>query len=210
MNQQQPWYYSWPVIIIAFILFWPLGIVLLIMKGKSSKQSIFVGSSDKKFYIVIGVILILLGLTNIKDSALVGLFMIIGGIALILYAEQMAKRANRNKKYIDMIVNQRITSLDTIASTNNISYDNVQKEIRQLITLGVLKDAQIDEMHHSITLAQPSVSQSPVQGIQQKNPDDSAAAGTVVVTCPGCGAKVSVRAGQTISCEYCDTPITGK
>lgn len=211
MNQQSPWYFSWPVIIIAFIIFWPLGIVLLVLKSKSSKQSIFVGSSDKKFYIIIGVVLIFLGLGTISGSPLVGLFMLIGGIALIIYAGQMAKRANRNKQYIDMIVNQRITSLDTIASVNNISYENVLKEVRQLISLGVLKGAQIDEVRHMIMVAQPVRPQmTPPQYQQGYAQNIPQAPQFVTVACPGCGAKMSVQRGMTVSCEYCDTPVSAR
>lgn len=201
MKQQTPWYYSWPAIIVAFIFFWPLGIILLIMKNKSSKNSIFVGSSNKKIYIILGVVLIIIGLSGFGTSISMGLFMILGGVALILYAGQMAKRANRNKQYIDMIVNQNIISLDTIASKNNISYDTVLKEVKQLITLGVLKGAKIDEIRHTITMIQ-SV-KTPI-GTQ-----DSQAPKYITVTCPGCGAKMSIQQGTTISCEYCDTPITG-
>lgn len=212
MKQQQPWYYSWPVIIIAFILFWPVGIALLVMKSRSSKQSVFVGSSDKKFYIIIGVVLVLMGIGTMGKSPVTGLFMIIGGIALIVYAGQMAKRAKRNKQYIDMIVNQQITSLDKIASVNNISYENVLKEVKQLISLGVLKGAQIDEMRHTIMVAQPERPQMAPPQYQQgyAQNDIPQAPQFVTVACPGCGAKMSVQRGTTVSCEYCDTPVSGR
>jgi len=217
MYNQQPWYYSWPVIILAFIFFWPVGILLIFLKSKnSSKQSVFVGSTNKKRYIIIGAILILGGLSTIGESALFGLFMLVGGIILILYAGKMAKRGVRNRKYIDMIVNQRETSIEKIASVCNVRYDIAVKELNQLQMLGVLKNAIINEGTRTIEMPQaPQISQTMQQfqgGFDVFNTfvqaDNNVPVETVVVACPGCGAKVTLQKGSTATCEYCDTPIS--
>ena len=153
MNKNIPWYYSTVAIVLAFIFFWPLGIVLLILRNSSNKQSVFLGSTDKKKYIIAGVVIILIGISMFSSkSFFMGFFMIIGGIALIVYAEKLKRKALRNRQYIDLIVNQGQTSLDSIANMCNINYDLVVKELKSLTSLGVLKNAVIDENYRTITI----------------------------------------------------------
>ena len=63
-NNVTPWYYSWPVIIIAFIVFWPVGLALLILRNTGNKHSVFLGSTDKRKYIIAGVVLIVLAIVS--------------------------------------------------------------------------------------------------------------------------------------------------
>ena len=218
MNKNLPWYYSTVAIVLAFLFFWPLGIVLLILRNSSNKQSVFLGSTDKKKYIIAGVILILIGISLFSSkSFFMGFFMIIGGIALIVYAEKLKRKALRNRQYIDLIVNQGQTSLDSIANMCNINYDLVVKELRSLTSLGVLKNAVIDENYRTIT-----VQNQPAQALPQNwagvvPGETDSFAGTasqsteeVMCVCPGCGAKVALRKGAAINCEYCDMPIVAK
>ena len=104
-NTSYPWYLTWPVIIIAFLFFWPAAIVLIYLRTKNSKGGAFAAASNKKIYIVLGVILILMGIGSFDGSVLMALFLIAGGVAMIYYANTLAKKASRNKSYIDMIVN---------------------------------------------------------------------------------------------------------
>lgn len=215
-TNSRPWYYSTWIIVLAFLFFWPLGVVLLILRSAGSKQSVFLGSTDKKKYIIGGACLILLGMMWISSGSTgMGLFMIVGGIVVIAYADKSKRRAIRNRQYIDLIVNQGQTSLDNIANMCNINYDLVVKELRTLITLGVLKNAVLDEMTRTITI-QRVAPQIPQQNLQQTlsglvdgvvGTQASESAQMVACTCPGCGAKVAIRKGTTQVCDYCDSPI---
>lgn len=212
-----PWYCSVWAIILAFLIFWPLGIVLLILRSTGNKQSVFLGSTDKKKYVIAGAVLILLGLFRISNSTGMGIFMIAGGIALIAYADKAKRRAVRNRQYIDVIVNQGQTSLDNIASICNINYDTVVKELKSLVTLGVLKNAEINETNRTIAIHK-GVQQSSQTELQQavSSVIDSVTGGSqqdakmVACVCPGCGAKVVIPQGSTQTCEYCDSPIIAK
>lgn len=212
-NNVTPWYYSWPVIIIAFIVFWPVGLILLILRNTGNKQSVFLGSTDKKKYVIAGIVLIVLAITSFsKSNGTMGVIYLAGGIALIAYANVLVRKSQRNRQYIDLIVNNNETSLDKIASVCNVQYDTAVKELKSLITFNVLKNATINEADRTITMVQ----QQPQQQTVTQFVNDVAAgftgaseqAAPVSCTCPGCGAKVVVRPGQTVVCEYCDTPIT--
>lgn len=208
-NQVQPWYYSWVTIIIALLFFWPIGIALIIMRSTSSKSSVFMGSTNKTKYYIGGGILILLGMSLFSSSKFMGFFMIVGGIALIYYAGKLTKRAERNRKYIEYIVNQDETSLDKIANMCNIQYDTVVKEISQLIKLGVLKNATIDESYRTISIvkaAAPTASRA-LESFAEAFAEP-ASSEVVVVKCPGCGAKLTLQRGTTVNCDYCDCPVS--
>lgn len=215
MNQTSyPWYLTWPVIILAFIFFWPAAIVLIYLRTKSSKGGMFAAASNKKIYIVLGVILILLGLTRFDNSVFVALFMIIGGGAMIYYANTLAKKASRNKSYIDMIVNQGETSIDKMASTLNVKYDVALKELQTMQSLGVLKGATIDAQTHSISVTQMKNTVGQISGavnnitntLTNAASNDAAGGngGMVQTACPGCGAKYTGMKGTSCTCDYCD------
>lgn len=212
-NNVTPWYYSWPVIIIAFIVFWPVGLALLILRNTGRKQSVFLGSTDKKKYVIAGVVLIVLAIGSFSSSnGTMGVIYLAGGIALIAYANVLVRKAQRNRQYIDLIVNNNETSLDKIASVCNVQYDTAVKELKNLITFNVLKNATIDEVNRTITIVknepQPQPVSQFVNDVTAGFTGASEQAAPVSCVCPGCGAKVVVRPGQTVVCEYCDTPIT--
>jgi len=216
MNNNYPWYLSWPAIIVAFLIFWPVAIVLIYLRTKNTKSGAFVAASNKKLYIVLGVILALMGISSLDGSVVMGLFMIAGGLAMIYYANTLAKKASRNKSYIDLIVNQDETSIDKIASTLNVKYDVALKELQTMQTLGILKGATIDTQTHSIVVNKTNKAVGEISGMVNAVTDailgasstDAAESKQVVVSaCPGCGAKYSGQQGSTITCDYCDATV---
>lgn len=225
MNNQRPWYLSWGVIILAFLCFWPAGIALLIMRNhnanKVSRQSLF-SNMNKKKYITIGVILIVIGLMTISDSALMGLFLMVGGIALIVYSEKLVKDAARRKKYMDLIINNQVYSLEKIASICNVQYSIVLKELNQLISFGVLKGAYIDESKRQVVLPNTlntagniTMTQTLENGFVSMTQTIGGATPVqqpkmVAAVCPGCGAKMSIPEGTVVECEYCAATVSAQ
>lgn len=211
-NYDMPWYYSWPVIIFAFIFFWPVGIALVVMRNSANKKTMFSGSSHGVIYIVMGVILILAGIGGLSDNILLALFFIVGGIALIYYSKQVKKKSMRYKQYIELIVNREETSLDKIASVCNIQYDVMLKDLQLMINKDVLEGAILDQNSRTISIrkAAPMRPASYATAPQMDSAYTTAPAQQVEVTCvcPGCGAKNIVIKGSTINCEYCDSPIS--
>ena len=188
------------------------------MRNTGNKHSVFLGSTDKRKYIIAGVVLIVLAIVSFSNhSGTMGVLYLAGGIALIAYANVLVRKSQRNRMYIDLIVNNNETSLDKIASMCNVQYDTVVKELKSLITFNVLKNASIDEMNRTITINRVQPQPQPQQQISQFVNDVTAGFTSAVAaeqmapvscSCSGCGAKVVVQPGQTVICEYCDTPIT--
>lgn len=207
-NNIRPWYQSWWVIIIALLFCWPIGIGLIIFRNSQGKQSVFMGTTDKKKYILGGIALIFVGICGFGGSAFWGLFTIAGGAALIFYADRLQKKAQRNRQYIELIVNRDETSLDKIASVCNVQYDIMLKELQTLINRNILKGAILDTNGRNITVRR----EVPVRSAMPNTPviEVVEAPVNVNVVCPGCGAKHVIKKGETIYCDYCDTPITAK
>ena len=132
--------------------------------------------------------------------------MIIGGIFLVYYSTRIAKAAARNRDYINMIVNRDIDDVATIADACGVTVEKAEKEIQQLINIGVLKNTTLDTMSHVVTMIRPQFEQ-----LQDYNDYNSAGSGEMVtVSCPGCGAKMTLRRGASATCDYCDAPIVAR
>ena len=212
-NTSYPWYLKWPAIIVAFFVFWPVAIFLIYLRTKNSKGDIFTATSNKKIYIILGAILMLMGITNLGSSTLVAIFMIVGGAAIIYYANTLAKKASRNRTYIDLIVNQGETSIDKMASMLNVKSDVVIKELQMMQTLGILKGANLNTQTHMISIDKAKNTVSEISGVVNSltdtilNASSTDATNVTQKACPGCGAKYTGKAGQVITCDYCDAEI---
>ena len=199
------WYFSTWAIIVAFIVFWPAGLALLILKNTKNKNAMFIGTTDKRKYMLGGAALVLIGIATISDHTLWGLLLIIGGAAMLYYSKTLVDKAARNRKYIDLIVNQHEGSIDNIAGVCSIPYDKCIKELKYLQTVGVLSNVSIDEANRVVNLIQ---TQPVIERSQSILSQFAQAPEEVTCTCPGCGAKVIVPKGASVTCEYCDSPIT--
>ena len=214
-KQSYPWYLSWPVIIVVFYFFWPAALVLIYLRTQSSKQGAFAAASNKTVYMILGGLLILFGLLNFSRSTGMALFMIAGGAAMLYYSNTIAKKAARNKQYIDLLANQGETSIDKIASTLNVKYDVALKEIKAMKTLGILKGATIDEQARSVSIANLQNAAGDISNMVSSVTDAitgaastagaSGAPEIVEGACPGCGAKHTGAKGTTVTCSYCDS-----
>lgn len=211
---------KWGWIIFWLIIFWPVGLFLVIKKLATDKSALMSGKTTGLS--VIGWILIawssLLLITVVSspsdfksDGALV-FFMVLlplaGGIALLRKASKIKKLAARYKTYIDIVVNRNVKSIDNIASATGLSYDAATKDLQDMINIGYLKDAYIHQGNREIILKHQKptpVAYAQMKVVKQAAPQ--AAPQTKAARCPGCGANNVVAVGRVSECEYCGTPI---
>lgn len=206
--------YSWPVIILALCIFWPVGLFLLIKRV----------SIDKKVALTVGKLLGGLGIASYAIAAL-GLVVSIGegfdstDITMILFFgiagfvfQRVAKKIKTDeenvKQYLTIIVNGNVRQLDSIAATTGRSYAVVKADIQKMIKKGYLKNAYINENTREVVL--PTGAPSSSENSDFTNANQSASAPTQpqvkVVVCPCCGANNTIY-GTTGECEYCGSPI---
>lgn len=200
MNITQKWYHQTFVIVIAFIVFWPVGIYFLVSRNNATKRGMFVGGLSFVQSAVIAVILFIVAFAGIFDlgdtdiSLGFSLAYIAGGIALLYYGKSNEKKIARYKQYVNFIVNNNVTSIDAIASATGITYERCRSELDTLITKEVFKNATINDQAHSI-----NINKKPIV----------ASAQMVMVNCSGCGASVAVPKGTSCECEYCGNTLKG-
>ena len=120
--------------------------------------------------------------------------MAIGGVGLLRKAAKKRKNAKKYRMYIDIVVNQDIHSIDSIAEAVDLPCEAVKKDLQEMIDMGYFKNAYINHGNREISLKKR---EAPKQAVAQ----------TKTTRCPGCGANNVVTTGMTTECEYCGTKI---
>ncbi len=199
--------YSWPVIILALCIFWPVGIFLIIKRVSVDKKTAMgagklIGGIGIASYCIagIGFIACLSDGFGSDDIGMI-LFFGIAGFALQKVSQKIKREAEDVKKYLSVIVNGNERQIDVIASSMGKSYDVAKKDIQKLINKGYLKNAYINEGTREIVL--PNI-------IQDQSGDMtntfSVNVETKIIACPCCGANNTI-VGDMGECEYCGSPL---
>lgn len=199
--------YSWPVIILALCIFWPVGIFLIIKRVSVDKKTAMgagklIGGIGIASYCIagIGFIACLSDGFGSDDIGMI-LFFGIAGFALQKVSQKIKREAEDVKKYLSVIVNGNERQIDVIASSMGKSYDVAKNDIQKLINKGYLKKAYINEGTREIVL--PNI-------IQEQSGDvantSSVNVETKIIACPCCGANNTV-VGDMGECEYCGSPL---
>lgn len=202
--------YSWPVIIVALFVFWPVGLFLALRRFSVDKTAVM--KSSGKGLKILGIILIVLGAFGIIGSLdpfsvaniVIFLFFIGGGVVLVNKSKKIQAEGDTIKRYLAIIVNNNIKQLDAISATIGKQYDVVRSDIQKMIDKGFLKNAYINEGTREIVMTVNNntnntffQAQSNVATVQVE---------VRVVACPCCGANNTVS-GAVGECEYCGTPL---
>ena len=199
--------YSWPVIILALCIFWPVGIFLIIKRVSVDKKTAMgagklIGGIGIASYCIagIGFIACLSDGFGSDDIGMI-LFFGIAGFALQKVSQKIKSEAEDVKKYLSVIVNGNERQIDVIASSMGKSYDVAKNDIQKLINKGYLKNAYINEGTREIVL--PNIIQEPSGDMTNTS---SVNVETKIIACPCCGAN-NIVVGDMGECEYCGSPL---
>ena len=199
--------YSWPVIILALCIFWPVGIFLIIKRVSVDKKTAMgagklIGGIGIASYCIagIGFIACLSDGFGSDDIGMI-LFFGIAGFALQKVSQKIKSEAEDVKKYLSVIVNGNERQIDVIASSMGKSFDVAKNDIQKLINKGYLKNAYINEGTREIVL--PNIIQEPSGDMTNTS---SVNVETKIIACPCCGANNTV-VGDMGECEYCGSPL---
>lgn len=206
---------SWVAIFIMLIIFWPIGLFLLWKRiqneGKLNSINSFALKSLGWPMAMIGLVGLAVSLDEGMDSmdsmdvAMILIFL--GGGALLIYRGHYIKKQQLiAKKYLVLIQNQQITSLEELARATNHSYEKVCTELNHLISKGYIKGAVIN---YSLKRIIFEYDQAPVYRDPKTMQKAQKTAPVKAVTCKNCGATIMIAQGTTRKCEYCGSPITG-
>ncbi len=198
-NSQNTTPKSWDVIIVMMILFWPIGLYMLIQKISLDKAAIINGSKAPK---IVAIVLFIFGgiwIAISKDDPEIGtliIFMgigaIIGGVLIMKKAIETEKLAFEFKKYLNIVTNGKQTKIKEIAKSAGTDTYTATSKIQKMIDLQIFKSAYIDHSNGELILGEKVI---------------KANIAYVSVNCPHCGASQNVVKGTRSICEYCDSAL---
>ncbi len=117
---------------------------------------------------------------------------------LFFIGKSLVDRNNRQKKYLELILDKGERSIKKLSEAIPISYDKALKDILKMINEGVLSGFDIVES---------SDPQKTEQSKDTAKAPKSSSKESVVICC-GCGAKNVVEADEVGVCEFCEGPIS--
>jgi hypothetical protein len=214
-NQYRSGIYSWPMIILFLLFFWPIGLYLIIKRYSSDKAAaVASGGRGLKIFGIILLVFSGFGILGSLDpfdggSIVIFLFFIAGGVVMLRKAKKIKKEGESIKRYLAMIVNNNVRQLDEIAAATGKPYNVVKSEVQKMIDKGFLKNAYINESERSVVVAGSNPVNTSVNTnmeFQRQMPFAAAPVQPRVVACSCCGANNTIT-GENGECEYCGSPL---
>lgn len=213
-KEELPKWLQWRVIIITFIFFWPLGIYFIWKRIDLDKKSQL--NLGRNLIITGWVLTVLsiiyligaLGDSTIAVGDMIFTVLLFGssGVGLIVLGKKSKKNAEKIKKYIALVVNQEVTSIEDIATAVALPYEITKKDIQKMIDKEYFTGAYINESTKEIVLPNNHKQGDEKQEYINVNKPN---AEMLVVTCKGCGANNKVTKGSVVECEFCGSPVGG-
>lgn len=225
---------SWAVIIIALIVFWPVGLYLLYRKLSNERIVELQNSKALKvvgwFFLIIAIGMVTIisdsnsrGTVNsenfdrdsLKSMYLVLAFMGAGGLLMLYASRRLKLKVRRIQKYIALVDGKNISSIDSIASAIPIKYSDAIKDLQSLINKGYFPEAYIDHESRKIVKPQRTFTKVVYEEHVWKSSEElepkqepKKEPKIKVVTCKNCGANNTITEDQVCECEYCGSPIS--
>lgn len=193
-NSKLSFIYSWAVIIFMFIIFWPIGLCLLIIRFEKDRTSILLVANLLKIVGWVLIVIAALGIIALFGGTTFGDFLIwmalfgTPGVLLLYISNRIKKKSEKFKRYIAIIVNGQEYMLDHIASATHTPYDIVKKDLQEMINKNYFSGAYINESTREIIIKKH-------------------AAPTAMIKCSCCGAN-NLIVGNIGECEYCGSKLT--
>jgi hypothetical protein len=207
-----PIYLRWPLIVVALIVFWPVGLWLLATRiGRDKLARLKVGQSlvtaGIAFLIVGGLIAATaIGGSDDDPGGRVVSFTLsfflgwLPGAVLVWKGRGLRAQGMEIRKYLGIVTKQEISSISAIAAAVNLSPDVVIEALSRLIEAGYLADYRLD----------PELNRIDRVGSKDSS-DDSLPRELRVWNCGACGGgnKRHIRIAELATCEYCGVSQSG-
>lgn len=219
---------SWPAIVVGFILFWPVGLALLIFRLRQDRKLLLNAGRLMTFVgYALGVLIIFGIIGTYQNGDLDGgtitvfVFLVLAAVALVFFGRKFRRMGSVFKEYIELIVNQEVRKIEMICERTGKSYTEVYNDVEEMIEKGYFKRAYINDRHEIIfgikegekTILDEieDMFDEPGRVLDEMEGASEAPAQKrmTVVKCKGCGANNEVVVGRVSECEYCGSKIQG-
>lgn len=145
----------------------------------------------------------MIGEPEMHGAAFFYLSVVLGGSFLLHKSRTVKSTENKYKRYIEIVVNQNLRSIDDIAAFVDLPYDIVVRDLQEMINKGYLKDALINQGGREIILKE--YCEDDLLG--GEGSFNKAEVSKTAVNCHGCGANYIAVTGRVSECEYCGNAV---
>lgn len=203
--------YSKPIIYLTLLIFWPLSLFFMLGRAKRDRKLTFTLGFVILFMglITAGIVLLLIiGLDTLSFikygifswSIVYQFFFFIGSIVFCILGIRLMSWGRRIKSYLNLIVNQQISSIPQIAVKINLPELKVIDDLKEMVKRHFLPNAQIDEARKTITVkAVEEQIRYQKEVLQQERPTAS----EVIEKAPSTSASPQVARAQMLGCKCC-------
>lgn len=199
------WYTSIVAIVLAFIIFWPIGCILLYLRWVQYGGSY---KAVSNILALVGIFLLLFGglcLLTFEDaseffSSLIVL--VVPGAICVYIWQKRRKKFIQYDKYLSYINVRRKIKLDKLCDDLNVDSSSAIATLTEMINKKVLNAYLTDD---ELVLSN-SNAKSDATFVQDTS-EESKKKETKVVKCKECGAKNTVTVGEASECEYCGSAL---
>ncbi|AFL99036.1 hypothetical protein Desde_0583 [Desulfitobacterium dehalogenans ATCC 51507] len=203
-NRELKFYLTWPVIILVFILFFPLGIYLIYRRTTEDKEAAlkiykvvnFIGW----FFLIIAAMFVI-DMSSREDYYSGSLsFYLVLGLFFSVWGRRLKAQSLRYKKYLSLVLINQKWQVNDIANILGFSHQKVKADLVTMIRKNYFPGGYFDESKGGMVF-------SHMDDSYNEDTDPIVEAKTRVITCKGCGASNSVVEGTIAECEYCGSKI---
>ncbi len=192
-------YQYWIVVVLALIIFWPAGLILLYLKLRDSSKNRFKFSGTIKIVIgVCSVFFALIGTAAEVDEptgevvltiVMVSILLIIG-VAFIYFGMKNIKVGRVYEKVANLINFQEVESIEEIARKLQITEERATEYISKAVSLGFC-NKEIEYKNKKI------IYKKKIEEEVEKKKHER------IVKCECCGGINHIDDTQAKACEYC-------
>lgn len=201
--------YSWALIILLIIIFFPAGFYLLYKqltyRSDDVKNNIKNLRITSAIVFAVGLLYLMMSVTGSMDTTsgtasanplFVLLTCVIISAAFLFPTLKMKKKDSKYSLYRNIIA-QKTTSIRAIAEQMQVDYETALYDLKYMIETGRLPGVTIDEIGGELIL--PVIPQRRTALEWDEYPS--------AVTCENCGATNEVKRGESNQCEYCGSSL---
>jgi hypothetical protein len=156
---------SWIPSIIMLVIFWPVGLFMLVKKLQNVSDGSVSASRARPLSVIAWVlmalgVLALIGSVNI--SFFPSLFLLIGGVSLFSYSGKLDRARKRYDKYLAVVGNRKVMRLRDIAAAIPVSEEQARQDLEQMIADGRFPEGTyLDMSTRALVIDGTSVEQAP-------------------------------------------------
>lgn len=201
-QKKTDWLCGWLPIIIGFVVFWPIGVVLLLRRAfRVPKTGAVVGV----VLIVVGMLIWLLDVAYLVSllfsqadgyDLIAVLIVSLVGLAVITAGSLICTDSD-NPRIYGPVITSGLRRIDEIAAAVGKKESVVKSDLQRMIKVGQLKNAYINESTYALVLSRDKKNAAWAE--EEKSVGRK-------VECAGCGAD-NIIYGEIGECEYCGLPL---